>query len=106
MTQTAKPRHHFIRDVNHIVAPTDLQTACVITRRRNDDSSRGQNRLCDKRPHLVRPHLENLVLEFLHQEILEAVYIHPLRPSIRVRRGNEMHGIQSGIEPVLVAGLP
>ena len=57
-------------------------------------------------PTPVRPHLENLVLEFLHQKILEGGDIHSLGPSIRVRRRNEMHGIQSGIEPVFVAGLP
>jgi hypothetical protein len=87
------------------MTPADLQRRGDIPGR-NHDAARAQHRLGEEAGDVLRPDLQDLVLEFLDQMIAEGGHAHAFGPAIDVGCGDVMHPILDELQMrAAIAGL-
>ena len=105
LSETAKSRHDFIGNIQHVMLATHLQTAFVIAFRRNNHSSRSQHGFGNERSNILSAKCLDCsfkVCDFLLKKIL---HTHALRTTAGIDIRKQVNPFIGGVQPFLVARL-
>ena len=100
--EPAEAGHHLVRDVEHPVLFAHRLGAGVVAGRGHDHPAAAHDRLGDEAGHVLRPQLQDLVLEVGDLLVAEVVHAHAVRAAVGVGRRDVVHQVGREIEAVMV----
>ncbi len=98
VAEAAEGGHHFVGDVQHVVALAQIPHPPVVARGRDDHAAGAEHRLGDERPHPVGAQFEDLAFELRHQAIEELGLAHSFRSAVVVGTGKVVDALVEEVE--------